>query len=163
MKKPKLDNISACILEELQQNARISNQELALKIAMSPSACLVRVRRLEDDGILTRFKADIAIEKIARVLKAFIEVTLESHDHSEMMPFLTAIKEHPNIVACQRICGHYDFLLHVVVRDMSQLREVAEFLQKGDLGVTKIASLPVMEEIKPFVGYPLNTLLRDLS
>jgi DNA-binding Lrp family transcriptional regulator len=163
MKRPKFDHISVCILEELQRNARISNQELAEKVALSPSACLTRLRKLETEGVLPRFKADIALEKVIQVLWAYIEVTLENHDQCELTSFLTFIHEHPNVVSCHRVCGPFDYLLYVVVRDMSQLRDLTDKLLKGELGVTKVSTLPVMEEIKPFEGYPLMALLHGPS
>jgi Lrp/AsnC family leucine-responsive transcriptional regulator len=157
----KLDRINMRILEALQQDARITNQALADRVALSPSACLARVRRLEADGILHRFFADIALEKVERILEAFIEVTLGNHSHAEMARFLDAVREHPHMVSCHRVSGHFDYLLRVVVRDMPQLRQVADHLLSGGLGVSKIATIPILEEIKPFAGYPLQALLRD--
>jgi Lrp/AsnC family transcriptional regulator, leucine-responsive regulatory protein len=161
MTAPKLDQINVRILEELQRNARITNQELAEKVALSPSACLARVKKLEADGILPRFMADIALEKVERILESFIEVTLENHTRSESARFLKAVDDHPHMVSCHRVSGHFDYLIHVVARDMPQLREIADYLLSGGLGVAKIATIPILEEIKPFVGYPLKDLLRD--
>jgi DNA-binding Lrp family transcriptional regulator len=157
----RLDRINLRILEELQGNARITNQELAERVALSPSACLARVKRLEAEGILPRFMAAIALEKVERILSAFIEVTLENHASREMAPFLGAMRTHPHVVACHRVSGHFDYLLHVVARDMPQLREIADYLLEGGLGVAKIATIPILDEIKPFTGLPLSQLLRD--
>lgn len=159
----RLDPIHIRILEELQRNARITNQELAEKVALSPSACLARVKRLEAEGILPRFMARIALEKVERILEAFIEVTLGNHSHSELARFLKAVHEHPHLVSCHRVSGHFDYLLHVVARDMPQLREIADYLLAGGLGVAKIATIPILEEAKPFTGLPLRELLRDVG
>jgi Lrp/AsnC family leucine-responsive transcriptional regulator len=161
MTTARLDRINLRILEELQRNARITNQELAEKVALSPSACLARVKKLEAEGILTRFMADIALEKVERILEAFIEVTLEHHSRIEIKRFLDAVHQHPHMVSCHRVSGHFDYLLHVVARDMPQLREIADHLLAGGLGVLKIATIPILEEIKPFAGLPLQALLRD--
>jgi Lrp/AsnC family transcriptional regulator, leucine-responsive regulatory protein len=161
MTAAKLDRINMRILEELQGNARITNQELAEKVALSPSACLARLRRLEADGVIHRYLADIALEKVERILEAFIEVTLENHSLREMARFLKAVEEHPHLVSCHRVSGHFDYLLHVIAQDMPQLRRIADQLLSGGLGVSKIATIPILEEVKPFAGYPLRALLRD--
>src|SRR5512145_2193102 len=107
MTAARLDRINLRILEELQQNARITNQELAEKVALSPSACLARVRKLEAEGILPRFMARVALEKVERILEAFIEVSLEHHSRSGMTRFLDAVKAHPHMVSCHRVSGHF--------------------------------------------------------
>lgn len=155
----KLDPINLRILEELQGHARITNQELAEKVALSPSACLARVRKLEADGVIQRYSADLVLERLERILEAFIEVTLENHSSSEMARFLKAVEEHPHIVSCHRVSGHFDYLLHVVAQDMPQLREIADSLLSGGLGVSKIATIPILDRIKAFAGYPLRQLL----
>jgi Lrp/AsnC family transcriptional regulator, leucine-responsive regulatory protein len=154
----KLDPINLRILEEMQVHARITNQELADRVALSPSACLARVRKLEADGIIQRYLADLALDKVDRIIEAFIEVTLENHSSSETARFLKAVEEHPHIVSCHRMGGHYDFLLHVVVQDMPRLRQVADELLSGDLGVSKIATIPILDRVKAFSGYPLRQL-----
>jgi Lrp/AsnC family leucine-responsive transcriptional regulator len=155
----KLDPINLRILEELQGHARITNQELAERVALSPSACLARLRKLEADGIIRRYLAEVALEKLDRCLEAFIEVTLENHSSSEMARFLKAVEEHPHMVSCHRVSGHFDYLLHVVAQDMPQLREIADSLLSGGLGVSKIATIPILDRIKAFAGYPLRRLL----
>lgn len=159
----KLDRTHVRILEELQRNARITNQELAEQVALSPSACLARVRKLEAMGILPRYAADITLEKIAPVLEAFIEVTLENHSRHETARFLKDVEELPHVITCHRVSGHYDFLLHVITHDMPELRELADHLLSGGLGVSKIATIPILDEVKPFTGYPLRSLLKDVE
>ncbi len=159
MSGTKLDAISLRILEVLQGHGRITNQELAETVALSPSACLARVRKLEADGIIERYLADLALERLDRVLEAFIEVTLENHSSSEMERFLTVVQEHPHMVSCHRVSGHFDYLLHVVAQDMPQLRQIADCLLSGGLGVAKIATIPILDRVKAFSGYPLRRLL----
>jgi len=160
MAGPKVDQLNLRILEELQAHARITNQELADKVALSPSACLVRVRRLEADGIISGYLADVDLERLEPVIEAFIEVTLGNHDRAELTRFETAMVAHPHVVACHRISGQFDCLLQVVAQDILQLRQVADSLLSGGLGVAKIATLPVLDRIKRFSGYPLRRVLR---
>jgi Lrp/AsnC family leucine-responsive transcriptional regulator len=154
----KLDPINLRILEELQCHARITNQELAEKVALSPSACLARVRKLEADGFIPRYLSDLALDKIDHVLEAFIEVTLENHSSPEVARFLKAVEEHPHMVSCHRVSGHYDYLLYVVAQDMPQLRQIADTLLSRGLGVAKIATIPILDRVKAFSGYPLRRL-----
>ncbi|HNX30754.1 MAG TPA: Lrp/AsnC family transcriptional regulator [Holophaga sp.] len=154
----KLDPINLRILEALQCHGRITNQELAEQVALSPSACLARVRKLEADGIIPRYLADLALDKIGHILEAFIEVTLENHSSPEVARFLKLVEEHPHMVSCHRVSGHYDYLLYVVAQDMPQLRQVADALLEDGLGVAKIATIPILDRIKAFPGYPLRRL-----
>jgi DNA-binding Lrp family transcriptional regulator len=163
MSGPKVDQLNLRILEELQDQGRISNQELADKVALSPSACLMRVRRLEAEGVIRRYLADLDLDRLDHVLEAFIQVTLGNHDRTELTRFERAMVDHPHVVACHRVSGQFDCLLQVAARDMQQLREVADELLSGGLGVTKIATIPVLERVKPFSGYPLRRLLHGIE
>ena len=157
----KLDRIDVRILEALLGNARITIQELAEKVALSPSACSSRVRKLETEGILLRYTSDINIEKVSLILEAFIEVTLENLSSRGMARFLQDVGDHPLMISCHRVTGHFDFLIHVVARDMPHLREISDHLLLGELGVSRINIIPILVAIKPFAGYPLKALLRD--
>jgi DNA-binding Lrp family transcriptional regulator len=155
----KVDQLNLSILEALQENGRMSNQDLAERVALSPSACLMRVRRLEAEGLIRRYLADLDLDRLEHVLEAFIEVTLGNHDRTELTRFERAMREHPHVVTCHRVSGQFDNLVQVVARDMQQLKEIADDLLSGGLGVTKIATIPVMERVKPFTGYPLRRVL----
>ena len=161
MPSPKLDPIDVRILEVLQGQGRITNQALAGIVALSPSACLMRTRRLEVEGVLQGYRADLALDRLAPVIEAFIEVTLGNHQRSELTRFEQAMVADPQVVACARVSGQYDYLLRVVARDMPQLREVADSLVSSPWGVAKIATTPILASIKPFVGFPLERLLAD--
>jgi DNA-binding Lrp family transcriptional regulator len=163
MPAAKLDPINLRILEELQANGRISNQELAERVALSPSACLVRVRRLEADGVIRRYLADLDLDRLDHVLEAFIQVTLGHHERSELDRFEAAMREHPQVLACHRVSGQFDALLQVAARDMPQLTGLADFLLSSGLGVSKIATIPVLERWKAFSGYPLRRVLHGIE
>jgi DNA-binding Lrp family transcriptional regulator len=155
-----LDPIDVRILETLQGHGRITNQALADQVGLSPSACLVRVRKLEAEGVIGRYLAEVEIDQLERVIEAFIEVHLINHDRSELDRFEGAMVAEPHVVACHRVSGRYDYLLRVIAGDMEQLREVADRLLSSGLGVATIATTPVLAKIKPFSGYPLERVLR---
>lgn len=163
MKGQPLDSLNLRILEELQQDGRISNQELAERVALSPSACLARVRRLEAEGIIPRYRADLDLDRMEHVVEAFIEVCLANHERTGLNRFEQAMIAHPHVITCHRVSGQFDALLYVVAQDMQQLRQVADDLVSSGLGVAKINTIPVLDTIKRSAGYPLRQLLGEGS
>jgi Lrp/AsnC family leucine-responsive transcriptional regulator len=163
MHRQPLDSLNLRILEELQEDGRISNQELAERVALSPSACLARLRKLEAEGIVARYRADLDLDRLEHVVEAFIEVQLANHERGELTRFEQAMVAHPHVVSCHRVSGQFDCMLYVVAQDMQQLRQVADDLLAGRLGVAKINTIPVLATIKRFTGYPLRRLLDEAS
>jgi len=157
----KLDRINLNILACLQENGRITNQELADKVALSPSACLTRTRRLEEEGYVTNYRADVALDKIGPVLSAFMEVTLESHFPEDFKKFDAYIASKEEIVSAYMLGATFDYLLRVVVRDMAQLRNLSDQILGAEIGVVKLNTLPVLDECKSFAGYPVRQLVAD--
>lgn len=157
----KLDRINLNILACLQENGRITNQELADKVALSPSACLTRTKRLEEEGYVTRYRAEVALDKIGPVLSAFMEVTLESHFPTDFERFNRYLSAREEIVSAYMLGATFDYLLRVVVRDMAQLRRLSDEILGAEIGVVKLNTLPVLEDCKPFSGYPVRRLVPD--
>ncbi|NVJ96877.1 MAG: Lrp/AsnC family transcriptional regulator [Alphaproteobacteria bacterium] len=157
----KLDRINLNILACLQENGRITNQELADRVALSPSACLTRTRRLEEEGYVDGYRANVALDKIGPVLSAFMEVTLESHFPEDFDKFGKYIDSRDEIVSAFMLGATFDYLLHVVVRDMAQLRALSDEILGAEIGVVKLNTLPVLEDCKRFGGYPVRQLVPD--
>jgi len=88
----KLDKIDIRILCELQKNGRISNVELAELINLSPSPCLMRVKRLQTEGFITGYSAQIDVSKLGRTLTVFAEITLKNHRQIDFARFLTTVE-----------------------------------------------------------------------
>ena len=148
------------ILQCLQQNGRITNQDLADEVALSPSACLARVKKLESDGFIEGYRTKIRLEKLGPVLMAFMEVTLGSHYPEDFRRFEKYIVEKREIVESFIVGSHFDYLIQAVVSDMTQLRDLSNEILEAELGVVKLNTLPVIERNKPFSGYPLKSLVR---
>lgn len=157
----KLDRINLNILACLQENGRITNQELAEQVALSPSACLTRTRRLEEEGYVTRYRAEVALDRIGPILSAFMEVTLESHFPNDFNKFDDYVVTRPEIVSAYMLGATFDYLLHVVVRDMAQLRHLSDEILGAEIGVIKLNTLPVLAECKSYSGYPIRQLVPD--
>ncbi len=155
-----LDKKNLQILTRLQQDGRISNQQLAEAVALSPSACLARVRYLEDNGFIEGYRTKVSLAKLGTVLMAFIEVTLTNHFPQDFNKFDHFLANREEVVEIFVVGAHFDYLLQVVVSDMTELRNLSNQLLQSDLGITKLNTLPVIETSKPFIGYPLAKIAK---
>lgn len=115
-----LDKIDQKILNILQDNARITNVQLASKIGISPPATLERVKRLEKNGIIRRYAAIINPEKIGVDTFAIITVTLSMHQKSSIENFTKAIENFDEVLECYHVTGESDFLLKIAVKNIRQ-------------------------------------------
>ena len=115
----KLDRYDRSILQLLQKEGRISNNELAERIGLSPSPCLRRVRALEDAGLISGYHARLDAAKLELSLMALIHISMDRHTPDRFANFETRIAELPEVLECLLITGQEaDYQLKVVVRDM---------------------------------------------
>lgn len=112
-----MDSIDRAILRALQRNGRISNNELADEVGLSPSPCLRRVRRLEADGAITGYSAVVDRETAGCAYEPLVWVTLSSVTRESMVDFEQSIQSIPAIVEAARMMGQPDYLLRVVAAD----------------------------------------------
>ncbi len=120
-----LDRIDRRILAALQNDARLSNKQLAASVGLAPSSCLERVRRLTREGALRGFHADVAPAALGIGLEAIIAVRLQRHDREMVRAFRAHVDTLPEVVGFFHTAGNNDFLLRVVVRHVQHLREFA--------------------------------------
>ena len=108
-----MDIIDRKIIRELQNNARLSNQELAEKVNLSPSPCLRRVRRLEKSGVLIGYTAQVDQEQFGLPINAFVSIRLEKQDHISVRNFETCINDLDEVMECYLMTGsrHYQTLV----------------------------------------------------
>lgn len=119
-----LDKIDFEIIKHFQNNARLSNKELAAAVNLAPSSCLARVQRLRESGVLVGFHAEIAPEALGIGLQAMVAVRLRQHSRSQVKAFWKHLRGLPEVLAVYHITGAHDFLVHVVARDMAHLRDL---------------------------------------
>ena len=119
-----MDRIDSSIIVQLQKNARLSNKELAAAVGLSPSACLERVRRLQRDGILSGFHAEVNPAELGIGLQVFVSVRLQKHSRDVVDAFRSHVVTSPEVVAVYHVAGESDFLVHVAVRDAEHLRNL---------------------------------------
>lgn len=122
--KRTLDRIDFGIIDALQNDARLSNKELAARVGLAPSSCLERVRRLRGEGVLRGFHADAAPEALGIGIEAMISVRLRVHSRAAFESFSDHVHALHEAVAVYQLGGLDDFLVHVAVRDTKHLREL---------------------------------------
>lgn len=114
-----LDRYDRRILEALQQDGRISNQDLADRIGLSPSPCLRRVRALEESGLILGYRALLDARRLGLTLLALVHISMDRHTPERFAHFDAAVGELPEVLECLLITGQEaDYQLKVIVRDM---------------------------------------------
>jgi len=139
MPKSELDAIDCHIIAELQSDARLSNVELADKVGLSPSPCLRRVKRLEQEGYILGYRAALQRDRIGLGFSVFVGVKLNTHANDGALAFEQAVVEMPEVVACHLVSGEADYFIEVVVPDLAGYQR---FL------VGKLLNLPIVREVR---------------
>ena len=151
-----LDRLDRRILDILQQDGRITNQALSERIALSPRACLDRVRRLERSGLIAGYMALVEPRRIGSLLTIVVEVTLKDQTQATHARFEHRVRHAEEVVECYLVSGQCDYVLRLACRDLDHYRELTNaWTDDPALGVEKITSKPELQTIKPFRGYPL--------
>jgi len=120
----KLDRIDHEILSALQNDARLSNKELAARVELAPSSCLERVRRLHDAGVLRGHHADVDPSQVGVKLEAMVAIRLAEHSSDKVAQFRQDALGREEVVAIYYLAGSTDFLVHVAVRSPEHLRDL---------------------------------------
>lgn len=141
----KLDKIDIKILSQLQRNGRVTNVELADLVNLSPSPCLMRVKKLQAEGFITGYSAQIDVSKLGQTLTIFTEVTLKHHQQNDFARFLTAIQKVDSVIECHLISGGYDYLVKFVTAGISEYQTIMERMLELDIGIDKYFSFVVLK------------------
>ncbi len=162
MSKTDLDKIDRKILSILQSDGRLSNQEVAERVNLSPSPCLRRIRNLEESGVIRQYVALLDPDKIGLGLLAYVNVRLEKHNdspaggsRSPRADFSASVANWPEVVACYAMTGEMDYLLRVHVEDMEHFsRFMMETLLKHP-AVLDVKSSFALQRVKDTTALPL--------
>lgn len=162
-----LDKTDRKILAILQADGRLSNQDVAERVSLSPSPCLRRIRQLEESGVIRQYVALLDPAKIGLGLLAYVNVRLEKHadvrakigsrtgSTSPLADFSVSVANWPEVVACYTMTGEMDFLLRVHVADMDHFsRFMMETLLKHP-AVLDVKSSFALQRIKDTTALPL--------
>jgi Lrp/AsnC family transcriptional regulator, leucine-responsive regulatory protein len=167
MTKIELDKIDCKILEILQADGRLSNQEIAEQVNLSPSPCLRRIKRLEEAGVIRQYVALLDPEKIGLGLLAYVNVRLEKHADtaaststrssaiSPRADFAVSVATWPEVVACYAMTGEMDYLLRVHVQDMEHFSRFMMVTLLRHPAVLDVKSSFALQRIKDTTALPL--------
>lgn len=148
MPKSQLDDIDRRIIAALQADGRMTAQELADRVGLSPSPCARRVRLMEDRGVITGYTAVIDQDMVDLPISVFASIKLERQREDELDRFSQAVARWPEVVDCYLMTGQRDYLLRIVVRDLHAYeRFLKEKLTRLD-GVASIESSFALSQIK---------------
>jgi len=156
-----LDAIDHRILDILQKEGRLSNQDLADRVALSPAPCLRRVRALEKAGVIRQYAALLDPRKVGLGMTAVITVKLEKKGNMPAEEFAKAVRSWPEVVACYSMTGETDYLLWTFVEDLDHYTRFLTGRLLKLPSVVDVKSNIVLEAIKNTTALPLNHLALD--
>ncbi|MCW1873143.1 Lrp/AsnC family transcriptional regulator (plasmid) [Erwinia sp. INIA-01] len=142
-----MDKADCNILAELQKDGRISLTDLAKRVGISLSSCQRRVRSLEQDGVISGYRANLDPARFGLNFSAIVFVTLREGDRQAVSNFENAVKEIPQIIQAQRLFGDPDYLLHVITRDLPDFQQLYDEKLSSLAGVQRLTSTLVMKTV----------------
>jgi Lrp/AsnC family leucine-responsive transcriptional regulator len=143
-----IDRIDRKMLDELARDGRVSVTELARRVGLSKTPCQIRLRRLQDEGYITGFRATLDPAKLGLDHVAFAEVRLTDTTEKSLRAFNAAARAVPEIEECHMIAGSFDYLLKVRTRDMKDYRHVLGEVISALPNVASTSSYVSMEAVK---------------
>lgn len=150
------DRYDLNILMRLQEQGRITNQDLAASINLSPAACLRRVKLLESRGLIARYSAILDQKSLGLEMKVLVEISLSSQHATTFDSFEAQVKVHPEILECYLMSGGADYLLKIAARDTQDYERIHRTILSSLPGVTKIHSNFAIRTICERTALPLD-------
>ena len=151
----KLDAIDRAILMELQAEGRLSNLELAQRVHLSPSACLRRVKALEDSGVIAQYVAMINPRAVGKHGVSFTIINLETMNTPQLEAFEQAVRDQPEVLDCFYVAGSNDYLIRFTYRDAEDLERIHSDVLMRLPNVSRTNSLLVLRTVKKTTALPL--------
>ena len=150
-----LDSIDIKILNELQSDSSLSNVELAKRVHLSPSPCLMRVKTLKDKGIISRYVALVDPKSLGLGLNVFISISLKEQSKEALTEFERRISEHDEVMECYLMTGDSDYLIRVAIADLGALEKfIIEQLTPISV-IEKIRSSFALKQVRYKTALPL--------
>ena len=143
-----LDRADKAIIKSLQENARLTNVELAERVGLSPSACLRRVNMLEESGTISGYFAELNAAKINYEVVVLVQITLTGQSAAILKDFEQAVVRIPNLLACFLMAGAKDYILRIAAQDVSDY---------GEIQSNHLAALPHVQSMES--NFVLRTVM----
>ena len=151
----KLDAIDRAILVELQGQGRLSNLELAQRVHLSPSACLRRVKALEDSGVIAQYVALVNPRAVGKHGISYTIINLESMNTPQLLAFEQAVRDQPEVLDCFYVAGSNDYLIRFAYRDAEDLERFHADVLMRLPNVARTNSLLVLRTVKKTTALPV--------
>jgi DNA-binding Lrp family transcriptional regulator len=152
----RLDNKDRLLLEHLQDDARMTNTELARRVDLSAPGLQKRVRKLEDAGVIEQYVTLLNRQALGYDMLCFVQVTLQRHEPEAIRNFRKVVLTMPEVMECFHITGEYDYLLKVIIRNREHLETFLVDSLTPVPGMDKIRTSLVLREIKKTSRIPLD-------
>ena len=151
-----MDHFDKKLLSILQTNGRISNVELSEAVNLSESACLRRVKSLEERGFIDKYVALLDQKSVGLTDTAFVHIVLKREEKSELLAFEEAVKEIPEILECYLMTGEFDYLLHLVVANMADFERLHNESLTQLPGVSRVNSSFAIRTVQKTTALPID-------
>jgi DNA-binding Lrp family transcriptional regulator len=148
MAETQLDSTDRSILMHLQRDGRLSNVELAQRVHLSPSACLRRVKQLEESGVIACYVALLSAKAVGRQGTSYTIINLEGINPARLQAFEQAVRDAPEILECHYVAGSNDYLLRFAYRDADDLERIHSAVLMRLPGVARLNSMLVLRTVK---------------
>lgn len=150
-----LDKVDTAIVRRMQQDGKLTNAKLASELSLSETPCWRRLKRLEEEGIITDYQANLDRRKLGFGVMAFVQLTCNQHDEDTTQAFEEIIQHCENVLSCHNTTGAADFLLQVVARDLDDYSRFVDHVLRKLPGVSVIASNLSLRELKASTRLPV--------
>ncbi len=158
--RPRLDAIDIKILATLQKEGRITKLALAERVNLSPTPCWERLKRLQNAGFITGYRAEIALAKLGSATTVLVEVTLKQHRIEDFEVFERAVRQVPEIVECLATGGGIDYLLKIVSPDIDAYQRLIDELLTANIGIDRYFTYVVTRTVKSAAQAPVELYTR---
>jgi Lrp/AsnC family transcriptional regulator of ectoine degradation len=157
----KLDSIDLRILDAVQRDGRITKLRLAEDVGLSPTPCWLRLRKLEQAGLILGYHARLSPRRIAAFATVIVEVTLANHRLADFARFEGAVADVPEVVACWSVGGGVDYFLKVMTRDIDAYQRLIDRLLSDEIGIDRYFTYIVTRAVKDAGGIPMALFCPD--
>jgi Lrp/AsnC family transcriptional regulator, regulator of ectoine-degradation genes len=151
----KLDSIDLRILDAVQKDGRITKLKLAEVAGLSPTPCWLRLRKLEEAGIIAGYHARLAPRRIAPFATVLVEVTLANHRQTDFTRFEQAITQIPEVTDCWSVGGGVDYIIKVVARDIDSYQRLIDRMLGDEIGIDRYFTYIVTKTVKEESALPM--------
>ncbi|WP_066555044.1 Lrp/AsnC family transcriptional regulator [Croceicoccus bisphenolivorans] len=151
-----LDIFDRRIIAALQEDARMTVAQIAERVSLSATPVSRRLKKLEEDGVITGYSPRLDPRKLGFPLDAYITINLQAHSDEIIDGFEGEIKNNPYVIACHAVTGEMDYLLHVTARDIEHLSQITLKTLVRIPGVRDVKSIVVLEDIKTSPAIPVE-------